>query len=119
MLSRHQHSIRYLTTPRVKTIIEEQLNDGFQHCLHSTDENCGWKDNLNKWVNPLKSEKFQEYFNFLQLLENNPSATRWFTMATVEEIKLLGHRYEVSEELCIHCFATRTNPTLDKNSKSI
>ena len=92
--------------PRIETIEERQINDGTDDCLHSTDENCGWKDNLNNWMNPFKSAKFQEYFSFLQLLENNPSATRWFTMARVDEIKLLGHKYEVKLPNVFHFFST-------------
>ena len=76
-------------------INKDQLNDGISDCLFDIDETCAWKNNLENWVSPTKTEEFQEYLEFLRLAKENPSATRWYTMATEEEISVLGHSYEV------------------------
>ncbi len=78
------------------TVFKSQLNDGVADCLFDIDETCAWKNNLKNWVSPTKTDEFQEYLEFLRLAKESPSSTRWYTMATKEEISLLGHSYEVT-----------------------
>ena len=76
-------------------INKEQLNDGVEDCLFGVDENCGWKKHAKSWIHPYKTGEILEYFHFNELLRNNPAGSRWYTMATREEIRQLGHRFEV------------------------
>ena len=76
----------------VITITPEQLNDGKEDCMFDADENCGWKRKAADWIHPLKQDGVKEYFDFLDLLEKNPAASRWYTMATRDEIETLGHK---------------------------
>ncbi len=78
-----------------ETIYKEQLNDGVSDCLFDLDETCAWKNNLVNWVSPTETAQFQEYSDFLKLAKYSPASTRWYTMATKEEISLLGHQYQV------------------------
>ena len=82
-------------TYRAIEITDSQLNDGKEHCKFGVDENCSWKVNSKVWVHPYKTKDFIDYFEFLKLLETKPTSSRWFTMATKEEIQHLGHNFKV------------------------
>ena len=82
---------------RKSFVFNTQLYDGVEDCLYGRDEICAWKKNLDRWVYPLNSGSARGYSEFMDKLESNPAATRWYTMATEEEIEKLGHRYEVSQ----------------------
>ena len=73
----------------------QDIYDDSEHCMNGIDEICVWKRNLQKWQDPFKSSQFQEYLEFMELVESNPASTRWYTMVSREEAELLGHTYEV------------------------
>ena len=81
--------------PDLITIQASQLNDGKEDCMFGIDETCAWKNNRDTWIDPFKSKKYQQYFQFLNWLETNPAATRWYSMATRKQIAILGHAYDV------------------------
>ena len=87
-------------TPFIE-INHDQLGDGVEDCSFGMDEICAWKTNF-EWVHPLEREA--GYLEFLDNLESNPAATRWYLMATEDQIQKLGHQYEVrfllSQFLC-------------------
>ena len=85
-------------------IKKEQLNDGISDCLFDIDETCAWKNNLKDWISPTKNKEFEEYLEFLRLAKESPSATRWYTMATQEEIAQLGHSYEVGDRFVFSAY---------------
>ena len=83
-------------TSEILTLDWRQLNDGISDCYQSVDENCGWKQNLTSWVNPLTTKKFTEYFTFLELFKTKPTAIRWYTMASPDQVEKFDHKIEVS-----------------------
>ena len=82
-------------------VTESQLNDGNIDCMFAADETCVWKSSTKPWQHPYKGGDFSEYFKFLELLATKPASSRWYTMATREEIYQLGHDIEVRN---VHLF---------------
>ena len=83
----------------VITLREGQLHNGISDCEYEVDETCSWKENQQDWSNPFATEDYNLYESFLTMLDTEPSATRWFYMASPEEIRLMGHKYKVGSFL--------------------
>ena len=81
---------------QIITISRSQVGDGRKDCEDEVDETCAWKYRRSNWVDPFLTRDYEVYSKFIDLLGTEPAAARWYTMASPEQIKQMGHKLAVS-----------------------